>query len=66
MLTQLSLLRSPPPPPAGTAFAAAAGIYPDDHWSYSTKVSTDSHAAHVKQTVDAGKTLFMRLIASEG
>jgi hypothetical protein len=29
-------------------------------------VSTDSHAAHVKQTVDAGKTLFMRLIASEG
>jgi len=45
---------------------AHAGIYPDDHWDYSTKLTVDSFDAHVKEQVDAGKTLFVRWIASEG
>ena len=48
------------------AVGASAGIYPDDHWDYSTKLTVDSFDAHVKEQVDAGKTLFVRWIASEG
>jgi len=46
---------------------AAAGIYPDGHFDYVTKVSDESQFEDlVKQEVDAGKTLFVRWIASEG
>ena len=34
---------------------AHAGIYPDDHWSYSTKLTVDAFDDHVKQEVDAGR-----------
>ena len=44
----------------------ASAIYPDDHWTYSTKITTDNFAAQVKENVDVGKTLFVRWIASAG
>jgi hypothetical protein len=52
---------------AATVGLAAAGIYPDDHWSYATKLSTDDEFNSLVETsIDQGKTLFVRWIASEG
>jgi len=46
---------------------AQAGIYPDDHWNYATKLSSDDeYDALVQSSIDAGQTLFIRWIASEG
>jgi len=42
------------------------GIYPDDHWSYSTQLTEENVDAFVKDNVDAGKTVFVRWIASAG
>jgi hypothetical protein len=36
----------------------ATAIYPDDHWSYSTKLTTSNIDAEIKNAVDGGKTLF--------
>jgi len=47
---------------AGTASA----IYPADHWTYSTELTTTNVDEFVKTNVDAGKTVFVRWIASEG
>lgn len=49
-----------------TTAAFVAGIYPDDHWTRSTKLSVDTFDDFVKTGVDAGKTVFVRWIASEG
>jgi hypothetical protein len=46
--------------------AVSADIYPDDHWSYSTKLSVDSFDSFIKTNVDSGKTAFVRWIASSG
>jgi len=43
-----------------------AGIYPDGHWDRSTELSTGNVDEFVKTNVDAGKTVFIRWIASEG
>jgi hypothetical protein len=45
---------------------ANASIYPDGHWSVATKLTEDTFDDVVKQEVDAGRTLFVRWIASEG
>jgi len=42
------------------------GIYPDGHWDVVKKCTVDNMDATVKEAVDAGKTLFVRWIASEG
>ena len=42
------------------------GIYPPGHFDTSTKLTEKNFDAHVKEQVDAGKTLFVRWIASEG
>ena len=42
-----------------------AGIYPDDHWSYSTKLTTSNYADAIQAEIDNGKTVFVRFIASE-
>ena len=44
----------------------AAGIYPSDHWDHATKLTTKNFEPFVKEAVDAGKTLFVRWIASAG
>jgi len=53
-----------------TAFVAVAavhgGIYPDDHWSFATELTPDNGDSFIKDNVDAGKTVFVRWIASEG
>lgn len=43
-----------------------AGIYPDDHWTYATELNEQNADEFVKINVDAGKTVFIRWIASEG
>ena len=44
----------------------AAGIYPDGHWARATKLTPANFEGFVESQVDAGKTLFVRWIASEG
>ena len=44
----------------------AAGIYPEDHWSHATKLTTENADDFIKNGIDAGKTVFVRWIASEG
>jgi hypothetical protein len=44
----------------------AAGIYPDGHFDTVTKLTTDNFDGFIKEQVDAGKTAFVRWIASEG
>jgi hypothetical protein len=51
---------------AFVAVAANAGIYPDDHWKYCTELTPDNGDSFIKENVDAGKTVFVRWIASEG
>jgi len=46
--------------------SVASAIYPDDHWTYSTKMTTDNFEAKVTEEVEAGRTLFVRWIASAG
>ena len=48
------------------AAALSSGIYPSDHWDHATKLTTKNFEPFIKETVDAGKTLFVRWIASEG
>jgi len=48
------------------AVAGVRGIYPDGHWDSVTKITTSNVDAKVKEAVDAGKTMFIRWIASAG
>jgi hypothetical protein len=43
-----------------------AGIYPPGHWDHSKQLTKSNFDAYVKDNIDAGKTLFVRWIASEG
>jgi len=43
-----------------------AAIYPDGHFDNVHKLTVDNFDDIVKQEVDAGKTLFVRWIASAG
>jgi hypothetical protein len=43
-----------------------AGIYPDDHSSYSTKITISNYAETIQAEIDNGKTVFVRFIASDG
>lgn len=46
--------------------ASASAIYPDDHWDYSTKLTVENYKDVIQSTIDAGKTLMVRFIASAG
>lgn len=41
-------------------------IYPDDHWNYSTQLTTDNWKETIQSNIDEGKTMFVRWIASPG
>lgn len=41
-------------------------IYPDDHFTFSKKLTVSNFDAEVKEAVDSGKTMFVRWIASPG
>ena len=49
-----------------TLVASSAAIYPSDHFEYSKKLTTSNYKDFIKSEVDAGRTLFVRWIASEG
>jgi len=44
----------------------ATAIYPANHWEHATKLTPKNFEPFVKESVDAGKTLFVRWIASAG
>ena len=45
----------------------ARAIYPDDHWTYSTKFTSVEQLNEVAQgAIDKDQTLFVRWIASAG
>jgi len=44
----------------------AHGTYPDGHWETSTELKADTADEFVKTNVDAGKTVLIRWVASEG
>jgi len=44
----------------------AFGIYPDGHFEKATQLTVANFDAEVKKNVDAGKTFFVRWIASAG
>jgi|TARA_B100000768_G_scaffold166003_1_gene168990 hypothetical protein len=46
--------------------ALLAGIYPDGHFDKVHKCTESGFDDLIKTSVDAGKTLFVRWIASEG
>lgn len=46
--------------------AIVQAIYPDNHWSYSTKLTTTNFESTIRKEIDAGKTVFVRWIASPG
>ena len=48
------------------AVLLATAIYPDGHWDRVSKPTEATFAKFVEETVDSGKTLFVRWIASEG
>ena len=39
-------------------------IYPDDHWNYATELTEANFDAFVQDNVQAGKSVFVRWIAS--
>ena len=41
-------------------------IYPEDHFSFSKKLTTSNFENEIKEAVDSGKTMFVRWIASAG
>jgi len=49
-----------------TSAGGGGNIYPDGHWERSTELNTDNVDDFVQDNVDAGKTVFIRWIASEG
>jgi hypothetical protein len=49
-----------------TSALLLGGIYPDTHWDYSTQMTKDNHQSVITDAISAGKTLFVRFIASEG
>ena len=44
----------------------AADIYPDGHFEMSTKLTTGNYKDVIQETIDSGKTLLVRFIASSG
>ena len=55
--------------PAGRADALClpqGAIYPDDHWTKSKLLTTSNFESTVQSEIDAGRTFFVRWIASAG
>ena len=48
------------------AAALVGSIYPDNHFDTVTKLTKGNIDDTIKTNIDAGKTLFVRFIASEG
>lgn len=46
--------------------SAVGGIYPEGHFDVSTKLTMGNYQDVIQSTIDDGKTLMVRFIASEG
>jgi hypothetical protein len=44
----------------------AHGIYGPDHWKHATALTDDNFDTFIQGGLDAGKTVMVRFIASEG
>ena len=44
----------------------AHGIYGPDHWKHATALTDDNFDSFIQSGLDAGKTVMVRFIASEG
>ena len=42
------------------------GIYPDNHFDYSAKLTQDNFESTIQSEINTGKTVFVRWIASPG
>ena len=51
---------------AGLSVMVANAIYPVDHFEYSTKLTNENHEKFISDNISAGKTVFLRTIASSG
>jgi len=51
---------------ATVAVVVQAGIHPEGHWDRCTALTPENADDFVKESVDAGKTVIVRWIASEG
>jgi hypothetical protein len=51
---------------AALLVASVSAIYPADHWDYSTKLTEENAESFIKENIDAGKTVYVRWIASAG
>jgi hypothetical protein len=51
---------------ASLLISSIAAIYLDDHWSYSTQLTEENLQSTVQTAIEAGRTLFVRWIASPG
>jgi hypothetical protein len=49
-----------------SALLVTAGIYPESHFDYATKMTAANKDSVIADAINAGKTLFVRFIASEG
>jgi hypothetical protein len=49
---------------ASLLISSIAAIYLDDHWSYSTQLTEENFQSTVQTEIEAGRTLFVRWIAS--
>ena len=45
---------------------ARPSLYPEDHWSHSPRLTEANFESTVRSEIDAGRTLFVRWVASEG
>ena len=50
----------------GLSVMMANAIYPEDHFEYSTKLTNENHEKFISDNISAGKTVFLRTIASSG
>jgi len=46
--------------------SSVLAIYPNDHWNYSTKLTEENFESTIQAEIDAGRTMFVRWIASPG
>jgi len=49
---------------AAMVLASVAAIYPEGHFDYVKELTEDNFEATVQAEIDAGKTMFVRWIAS--
>ena len=51
---------------AALLVAGASAIYPEGHFERVTKLTEDNFESEIQSSIDAGKTVFVRWIASSG